>query len=220
MTYEEIAGMIDHALLKPDLTDRDIVEGCKIAMEYRVAAVCVRPSDVILANKILKGSNVMVTTVIGFPHGTTSTLTKITEAKEAIANGAVELDVVINIGKVKSGSYDYVKEELKALVHMAHERKVTVKIILENCYLSDEEKIQACRICSEIGADFVKTSTGFGTWGAKEADLVLMRKYCDPNIKIKAAGGIKTLEQIIRMKELGCHRVGCSNTVEILNQIK
>ncbi|MEL7563503.1 MAG: deoxyribose-phosphate aldolase [Dehalobacterium sp.] len=220
ITYQEIAGMIDHALLKPNLTDEEIIEGCKVAIKYGVASVCVRPSDVRLAHEILKNSQVLVTTVIGFPHGTTTTLCKVAEAQEAMANGAVELDVVLNVGKMKSGAYGYVQEDLKAVIDAAHKKKAIVKVIFENCYLTDEEKIEACRICNEIGADFAKTSTGFGTGGAKDDDLILMRKHCSPRIQIKAAGGIRTLEQAIRVKELGCSRFGCSATAEILKQIK
>jgi len=220
ITYQEIAGMIDHALLKPNLTDQEIIEGCKVAIEYGVASVCVRPSDVRLAHETLKNSKVLVTTVIGFPHGTTTTLCKVAEAQEAMASGAVELDVVLNIGKMKSGEYGFVKEDLKAVVDAAHAKNTIVKVIFENCYLTDEEKIKACLICNEINADFAKTSTGFGTGGAKEDDLILMRKHCNPKIQLKAAGGIKTLEQAIRVKELGCSRFGCSATAEILDQIK
>lgn len=220
ITYQEIAGMIDHALLKPDLTDKEIIAGCRIAQEYGVAAVCVRPSDVSLAHKILKDSKVKVTTVIGFPHGATTTLCKMTEAREAMENGAVELDVVLNIGKMKSGAYDYVKDDLKAVVDIAHGNEIPVKVIFENCYLTEAEKIQTCKICNEIEADFAKTSTGFGSGGATDQDLILMRTHCHPKIQLKAAGGIKTLKQALRVKELGCSRFGSSATVEILEEIK
>lgn len=220
VTYDEIAGMIDHSLLKPTLTDTEIEAGCKLADKYNVASVCVRPSDVKLAQKILKDSKVLVTTVIGFPHGTTTTLTKVTEAKEAIENGATELDLVINIGKLKSKEYEYVKQDLKAVTDLAHEKNVVIKVIFENCYLTDEEKVAACKICNEVGVDFVKTSTGYGTGGAEDKDLKLMREYSLPKIQVKAAGGVRTLERAIEVRNLGVTRFGCTTTAEILDQLK
>lgn len=218
--YEEVASMIDHSLLKPYLTDKEIEEGCRIADEYKTASVCVRPCDVKRAVEILKDSSVLVTSVIGFPHGTTTVQTKVFEAKEAIDNGAVELDVVLNIGKLKSKDYDYVKEDLKAVTEIAHENNVVVKVIFENCYLDDDEKISACKICNEIGVDYVKTSTGFGTGGAEDKDLKLMRENTDPEIKLKAAGGIRTLERAIEVKKIGCSRLGATATVGILERLK
>ena len=217
---QEIASMIDHALLKPSMTDQDIYQGCKIADTYGVASVCVRPCDVKKAGEILQNSKVLVTTVIGFPHGTSTTKAKVFESEEAMNNGAVELDVVLNIGKLKSADYNYVKEDLKAVIENAHPRGVLVKVIFENCYLTDEEKIAACKICNESGADFVKTSTGFGSGGAEDHDIILMRKYSHPKIQVKAAGGVRTLERAIRVKELGCTRFGCTATVAILDQLK
>ncbi len=218
--YEEIAGMIDHSLLKPYLTDKEIEDGCRIADEYKTASVCVRPCDVKRAVETLKDSSVLVTSVIGFPHGTTTVQTKVFEAKEAIDNGAVELDVVLNIGKLKSKDFDYVKEDLKAVTEVAHENNVVVKVIFENCYLDDDEKISACEICNEIGVDYVKTSTGFGTGGAEDKDLRLMREYTNPEIKLKAAGGIRTLERAIEVKKIGCSRIGATATIEILKRLK
>jgi deoxyribose-phosphate aldolase len=220
VTYDDIAGMIDHSLLKPFLTNREIEEGCRIADEYKVAGVCVRPCDVKRVAGILKGSAVRVGTVIGFPHGTTTTQAKVAEAKEAITNGAVELDVVLNIGKLKSRDYDYVKSDLAAVNSVAHENNAVVKVIFENCYLDDEEKIAACRICSEVGVDYVKTSTGFGIGGAEDKDIKLMRENTDPAIKLKAAGGIRTLERAIEVKKLGCSRIGATATVGILERLK
>jgi deoxyribose-phosphate aldolase len=220
MTYEDMAGMIDHSLLKPNLTDREIEEGCRIAHEYRVAAVCVRPSDVRRAAEVLRDSPVRVTTVIGFPHGTTTTAAKVAEAEEAIRNGAVELDTVIHIGKLKSKDYAYVKADLEAVTAAAHAENVIIKVIFENCYLDDEEKIAACRISSEVDVDFVKTSTGFGTGGAEDHDLKLMREHTGPSIKLKAAGGIRTLERAIEVRNLGCSRIGATATVAILDRLK
>jgi deoxyribose-phosphate aldolase len=220
VTYDEIAGMIDHSLLKPNLTDREIEEGCRIAIKYGVATVCVRPSDVRRAAEILAASPVRVTTVIGFPHGSTTTAAKVFEAEEAIRDGARELDVVLNIGKLKSRDYDYIRAELKAVTAAAHAKSVSVKVIFENCYLEDEEKIAACRISSEVGVDFVKTSTGFGTGGAEDRDLKLMREHSAPAVKLKAAGGIRTLERAIEVRKLGCTRIGATATVGILERLK
>ncbi len=217
--YDDIAKMIDHSLLKPFLTDEEIVKGCELADRYHVASVCVRPGDVSLACKILKKSSVIVGTVIGFPHGSTTTVAKMEETKDAIENGARELDVVLNIGKLKSGNYDYVKEELKLITSYSHHRKVKIKVIFENCYLTDDEKIKACELCNEIGVDWVKTSTGYGTGGAEDHDLILMRKHTRPEIQLKAAGGIRTLERAKEVKELGCTRIGATATADILDKL-
>jgi deoxyribose-phosphate aldolase len=220
VTYKEIAEMIDHSLLKPTLTDQDIIDGCNLAKEYQVASVCVRPSDLPLCRQILAGSDVLLTTVIGFPHGTTTTKTKVAESAEAIENGAVELDVVLNIGKLRSGEYDYVADDLRAVISLAHEKGVLVKVIFENCYLSKEEIIKACEICNEVGADYVKTSTGYGSGGATDEDLKLMRQHAAPNVKIKAAGGVRTLERAIEVRRLGVTRFGCTATAGILERLK
>lgn len=220
VTYKEIAEMIDHSLLKPTLTDQDIIDGCNLAKEYQVASVCVRPSDLPLCRQILAGSDVLLTTVIGFPHGTTTTKTKVAESAEAIENGAVELDVVLNIGKLRSGEYDYVADDLRAVISLAHEKGVLVKVIFENCYLSKEEIIKACEICNEVGADYVKTSTGYGSGGATDEDLKLMRQHAAPNVKIKAAGGVRTLERAIEVQRLGVTRFGCTATAGILERLK
>lgn len=220
VTYEEIASMIDHSLLKPNLTDREIEEGCRTADAYRVATVCVRPSDVRQAAELLARSPVRVTTVVGFPHGSTTTATKVFEAEEAMRNGARELDVVLNIGKLKSRDTAFVRADLKAVTDAAHAKGVIVKIIFENCYLEDEEKIAACRISAEVGADFVKTSTGFGPGGAEDRDLKLMRENTPPAVKLKAAGGIRTLERAIEVRKLGCARIGATATVGILERLK
>jgi deoxyribose-phosphate aldolase len=161
-----------------------------------------------------------VTTVIGFPHGTTTTAAKVFETEEAIAGGAVELDVVLNIGRLRSGDYDFVKEDLTAVTAVGHARGVLVKVIFENCYLDDEQKIAACRIANEVGVDYVKTSTGFGSGGAEDHDLILMRQHVRPGIKLKAAGGIRTLERAIEVRNLGCSRIGATATVEILERLK
>lgn len=220
VTYDEIAAMIDHSLLKPFLTDKEIIEGCKTADKYQVASVCVRPSDVKLAAEILKKSSVLVTTVIGFPHGTTTTKAKLEEAKEAICNGAAELDVVINIGKMKSGEYGYVSSDLKPIVKQAHKHDVKIKVIFENCYLTDNEIKKACEICNELDVDWVKTSTGYGTGGAEAKHIKIMREHAKPTVQVKAAGGVRTLDQAIEMRQLGCTRIGATATIEILEKIK
>lgn len=220
VTYEEIAQMIDHSLLNPVLTDEDIIEGCKIAKDYKVKSVCCRPSDLKLVNEKLIGSDVLITSVIGFPHGTTTTNVKVFEANEAIDNGCVELDMVLNIGKLRTENYEYVKNDIKAINDLCHKRGVITKVIFENCFLDTEQKIAACKICNEIGVDYIKTSTGYGTGGAKDEDLKLMRKYANPEIKIKAAGGIRTLERAIEIRNLGVTRFGCTATVGILERLK
>ncbi len=219
-SYEDIALMIDHSLLNPTFTDNEIIEGCKLADEYKVATVCVRPSDVKLAAMLLKESPVKVTTVIGFPHGTTTTLSKLAEAQEAIENGCEELDVVLNIGKMKSGNYDYVKKELAAVIAVAHARNVLVKVIFENTYLTKDEIKTATLICNEVNADWVKTSTGYAGGGAIDEDLIIMRSNALPHIQVKAAGGVRTLERAIEVKKLGCSRFGATATKVILEALK
>jgi len=220
VTYADIAKMIDHSLLRPEFSDRDIEEGCRLAHEYGVAAVSVRPSDVVLAKRVLENSNVLIDVVIGFPHGTTTMLTKVTEAKEAIKNGADELDMVLNIGKLRSGEYDYVKSDIQAVKDIATEKNVTLKVIFENCYLSEEQIVAACEICNEVGVDFIKTSTGYGSGGALDQDLKIMRKHANPDIQLKAAGGVRTLERAIEIRQLGCTRFGCTVTAGILERLK
>jgi deoxyribose-phosphate aldolase len=219
-SYADLAKMIDHSLLKPNMTDTDIKEGCAIAKKYDVASVCVRPSDVLYAAQLLKGTTVAVSTVIGFPHGTTTTLSKVTEAQEAINNGCVELDMVLNIGKLRSGEFEYVKREIAAVVNVAHAASVKVKVIFENCYLTKEEIKKATLICNEMNADWVKTSTGYGTSGALDEDLNIMRENMKPGVQLKAAGGVRTLERLIEVKELGCTRAGATATIDILEKFK
>lgn len=218
LTSRDIAQMIDHSLLRPNLTDEDILEGCRLAQKYEIASVCVRPSDVKLAKDALRGSSVLVTTVVGFPHGAHTTATKLFEANEAIKDGATEIDVVINIGKLLSRDYDYVERELKAIIDMAHSRGVAVKVILENCYLTDELKVKACEICTRVRADYVKTSTGFGPGGATITDIQLMRQSVGPHVKIKAAGGVRTFDAAIGVRNAGCARFGATATEAIMKE--
>jgi deoxyribose-phosphate aldolase len=217
-TCHDIAKMIDHSLLRPELTEDDIRNGCKIALKYDVATVCCNPSDVVLVAKLLAGSDVKTTTVIGFPHGYNTTETKKFEAEQAIKNGAVELDMVLNISKLLSGRYDYVKKDISAVVEVAHRSNVPVKVIFENYYLTDEQKVKACRIAEEAGADFVKTSTGFAAGGATLEDLQLMRDNVSQKVQVKAAGGVRDLEMALKVREIGCTRFGATRTETIMEQ--
>jgi len=214
----DIAKMIDHSLLRPELTDEDIIQGCEIAKKYNVASVCCRPSDIFIAKKILQGSDVKVGAVIGFPHGSHKTETKIFEAEQAIKDGAVELDMVIHIGKLLSRDFDYVKKDIQAIVEVAHRNGAIVKVILENYYLTNELKEIGCRLAEEAGADFVKTSTGFAAGGATIEDLKLMRKTVSPKVQVKAAGGVRDLDAAIKVREAGATRFGATKTIEIMEE--
>lgn len=211
----KIAKLIDHAVLKPIQTDDDLKKECDIAKQFGVATVCVKPYNVKLAKEYLKGSSVGVGTVIGFPHGGNSTKVKIAETIEAIKDGATEIDMVVNIAKTLQGDYKYVENEIKQIVDAAHSNGALVKVIFETCYLNNEQKIKLCQICNEAKVDYVKTSTGFGTSGAMLEDIELMRKHVSSDVKIKASGGIKTLEQAEAFVKAGCQRLGLSSTKEI-----
>jgi deoxyribose-phosphate aldolase len=219
-TYAELARMIDHSLLQQTLTDADLEQGCLIAREYEVASVCIKPYAVRQAANILAGSAVAVGTTIGFPHGGHTTAIKVAEAEQAMADGAVELDMVVNIGKVLSRDWKYVAADIQAVVEVAHRRKALVKVIFENCFLADEHKEQLCRICGEVRADFVKTSTGYGDGGALDADLQLMRRCSPPHVQVKAAGGVRTLDRLLAVRALGVTRVGATATRAILDECK
>ncbi|WP_200859496.1 deoxyribose-phosphate aldolase [Ruminiclostridium cellobioparum] len=218
MTVKEIAKMIDHSLLRPELTEAQVREGCRLAREYDTASVCVKPCDVKIAKEELQGSDVLVTTVIGFPHGSNKTSVKVAEAVEAIDEGAAELDMVLNIGRLLSRQFDYVEADIKAVVDAAHSQGVLVKVILENCYLTDELKEIACRICEKVNADFVKTSTGFGTGGATLQDLELMRRTCSEKVRVKAAGGVRTLDGALEVRSKGAVRFGATATKAIIDE--
>ena len=220
LTVKDIAKMIDHSLLNPKFLDTDIRLGCELAKVYDVATVCVRPTDLKLAAEILRGTDVRPTTVIGFPHGSNRTDVKVFEAEQAISDGALELDMVLNIGKLLSGEYDYVKQDIQAVCDCAHKHGVIVKVIFENCYLTDAQKSLACKLCDEAGADFVKTSTGYGTGGATVEDLTLMRANTKPETQIKAAGGVRTLDSALAVRKLGCTRFGATATQAILEDAK
>ncbi|SCW64441.1 deoxyribose-phosphate aldolase [Paenibacillus tianmuensis] len=219
-TVQDIAKMIDHSLLKPELTEQEVREGCRIAKQYDVASVCVKPCDVKIAQEELQGTNVLVTTVIGFPHGSNLTQIKVLEAEEAIRDGAVELDMVLNIGRLLSRRFDYVEQDIRAVVEIAHNHQVAVKVILENCYLTDELKEIASRLCENAGADFIKTSTGYGSGGATIPDLELMRRVTGPRVQIKAAGGVRTLDNALAIRAVGASRFGATATIAILEGAK
>jgi len=219
-TYLDIAKMIDHSLLNPALTDRDLEHGCAIALAYHVASVCTMPYHLRRCAQLLHGSAVKAGTTIGFPHGGHTTSVKVAEAKQALDEGGEELDMVVNISKVLSNDWDYVRADIKAVIDLTHARGRKLKVIFENCYLDDTRKIKLCEICGELGADWVKTSTGYGTSGATIEDLKLMRKHVPPAVQVKAAGGIRDLDKLLEVRALGVSRVGASRTADILEECK
>ena len=220
ISVQEIAKMLDHSLLKPELTVDQMIAGCRLARRYGVAAACVKPSEVARAKKELEGSGVLPTTVVGFPHGANRTEVKVLEAELAIRDGARELDMVLNIGRLLSGDFDFVERDIRAVVDTAHAHGVIVKVILENCYLTDELKVAACGISEKAGADFIKSATGFGPGGTVIADLVLMRKSVGPSVKVKAAGGIRTLDAVLPAIRVGTVRFGTTASDVILDEAK
>ncbi len=219
LTFEQLAKTIDHSLLKPELTDDDVIAGCELAKRYNVASVCVKPYHVPLAARLLADSDVKVGTVVGFPHGGATTETKAFEARDAIANGAEELDMVINIGALRSGQDDFVREDIRAVVEAA-EGRALVKVILENHYLTEEEKRRACRLAEEAGADYVKTATGYAPTGATIEDLKLMRDSVGPEVGIKAAGGVRSWEAARDVIAVGVTRIGATSTERILEEFR
>ncbi|MGE7836924.1 deoxyribose-phosphate aldolase [Viridibacillus arvi] len=215
---KDYALLIDHTLLKPEATKEQIATLCQEAKKYDFASVCVNPTWVADAAKHLEGAKSVVCTVIGFPLGAQTSATKAFETKDAIANGASEIDMVINIGALKSGQLDVVKSDIQAVVDAAN--GTLVKVIIEACLLTDEEKVVACQLSKEAGADFVKTSTGFSTGGATAADIALMRKTVGPEMGVKASGGVRSLEDLEAMVEAGATRIGASSGVKIMNGLK
>jgi deoxyribose-phosphate aldolase len=216
ITYQQLAKTIDHSLLRPELTEADVIAGCELAHHYHVASVCVKPCHVRLACTQLAGSDVKVGTVVGFPHGGHTTFVKVAEARDAIANGAEELDMVLNIGELRSGNYDLVRDDIHAVVEAAGGYAL-VKVIFENAYLTDEEKKIACQLTEAAGADFVKTSTGFAPGGATLEDVRLMRASVGAHIQVKAAGGVRTLDAALAMIDAGVTRMGATATATILD---
>lgn len=219
-TYEQIAKLIDHSLLDPTLTDEALEAGCQLARRYDVASVCIKPYYLARCVELLAGSTVEPSTTVGFPHGAHTTALKRREAEEALDLGATELDMVINIGKALSGDWRYVTADIRTVVEAAHARGKLVKVIFENCYLNDDQKIRLCQICGELGAEFVKTSTGYGTSGAAHGDLRLMRAHSPPAVRVKAAGGVRTFDQLLAVRALGVTRIGASRTADILDECR
>ena len=220
LTERDIAKTIDHSLLKPELDDAFVEAGCRLAAEYDVASVCVPPVHVRRAKAILDGTDVAVGTVIGFPHGYATTETKVAETRQALAEGATEIDMVLQIGALKSGRDADVEADIRAVVDVAHAAGAIVKVIFENHYLTPEEIVRACRLTESAGGDFVKTSTGFAAGGATHDDLRLMRASTSPHIQVKAAGGVRTLDALIDVMNLGVTRIGATATKTIIDDFR
>lgn len=220
LTYEQVAKTIDHSLLRPEL-DLDFVrDGVELARRYGVASATVRPADVAFAVDLLEGSEVFVSTVVGFPHGSSSTGTKVFEAERAVELGAREIDMVLNIGRLRSGRAEEVRDDIAAVVAVAQAKGAIVKVIFENAYLEDTQKELACRLSEEAGAAFVKTSTGFAPSGATIDDLKLMRRCVGPHVQVKAAGGIRTLDALLEVMAIGVTRIGATATGTMLEDFK
>ena len=237
-TYEQLAKTIDHSLLHPTLTDQELEDGCRLAAKYGVASVCIKPYAVKRAAELLQGTGVFVGAVIGFPHGNSTTESKRYETELACKDGAVEIDMVINLGKALSGDWDYVERDVKAVCDEAHKRRAKVKVIFENDYLaqggaglsSDDFKRKLCQLCERAGADWVKTSTGYGFVkqpdgsynyrGATEHDLALMRASVSAKVQVKAAGGVRDLDGLIKVRDLGATRCGATATAAMLDEYR
>jgi deoxyribose-phosphate aldolase len=217
-TLEQVAKTIDHSILKPDFTYADVSAGAELALKFNTASYCIRPMDVAAAAKALAGSTVNVCTVIGFPHGSTTSATKVFETQDAIKNGANEIDMVINISALLSGDFDYVESDIRGVVEAAHSAGASVKVIFETAFLNDEQIIKACEISESAGADYVKTSTGFANEGATTHNVALMKKTVGNRLKVKSSGGVRTLDQLIDYMDLGVTRSGCSATAQVLEE--
>ena len=216
LTERDIAKTIDHSLLRPELDDAFVEAGCRLAARYDVASVCVPPVHVRRAKAILDGTDVAVGTVVGFPHGYATTETKVVETRQALADGATEIDMVLQVGALKSGRDADVQADIAAVVEVAHAAGAIVKVIFENAYLTDDEKVRACRLTEAAGAEFVKTSTGFAPSGATHDDLRLMRASTSPHVRVKAAGGVRTLDALLAVMNLGVTRIGATATEAII----
>lgn len=219
-TYRDLAKMIDHSLLNPTLTWAELESGCRLARAYDVASVCIMPYALKRCAELLEGSDVRPSSTIGFPHGGHTTRMKQVETEQAISDGGIELDMVVNISQVLSENWSYVRQDIEAVVKLAHAAQRQVKVIFENCYLQTSHKIELCRICSDLGVDWVKTSTGYGTGGATVEDIQLMRQHAAPSVQVKAAGGIRDLDALLKMRELGVTRCGASRTKDILDECR
>jgi deoxyribose-phosphate aldolase len=219
-SYPDIAKMVDHSLLNPTLTAADLDEGCRVARAYDVASACIMPFYLARCADLLAGSGVKASTTIGFPHGGHTTAIKVLEAEQALRDGGEELDMVINISRALSGDWSYVHGEIKAVVDVAHDAGQKVKVIFENAYLSNDQKIRLCEISADAHADWVKTSTGYGPGGATDTDLRLMRAHSPASVQVKAAGGVRTLDRLLEVRALGVTRCGATRTVEMLEDAR
>jgi deoxyribose-phosphate aldolase len=218
--YSSVAKLIDHALLKPTLTDTELEAGCLLARQYDVASVCIVPHALRRCAELLAGSGVQPSTTIGFPHGVSSTRSKVAEAEQALADGGTELDMVVNVGKVLGGAYAFVKADIQAVLAVTRDAGQKLKVIFENAYLEEQHKLALCALCSELEVDWVKTSTGFGPSGATLDDLRLMRAHTPAHVQVKASGGIRSLTQVLEIQALGVSRVGTSSTAAILDELR
>ncbi|QDT07746.1 Deoxyribose-phosphate aldolase 1 [Rubripirellula lacrimiformis] len=219
-TYHDVSKMIDHSLLNPTLCVADLESGIELAIAYDVASVCIMPYHLRRCAELLAGTDVQPSTTIGFPHGGHTTAIKRAEASRAVDDGCQELDMVINISKTLSGDWDYVQQDIAAVIEVAHAADRKVKVIFENCYLRDDQKIRLCTICTDLKADWVKTSTGYGTGGATHDDLKLMRQHSGDHVQVKAAGGVRDLDALLAVRELGVTRCGASRTAEMMDQAR
>lgn len=220
LEYQDFAKMIDHSLLQPTLTEKDLEQGCQLALAYDVASVCIMPYYLSRCSDLLANSTVQPSTTIGFPHGGHKTIIKVAEAEQALRDGGAELDMVVNISQVLSGNWDYVRQDIAELIAVTHAAGKKIKVIFENCYLRDEHKIRLCEICGELKADWVKTSTGYGTGGATMADLALMRQHTPQATQVKAAGGVRDFQTLLQVRQLGVSRCGASRTKEMLDECR
>jgi deoxyribose-phosphate aldolase len=220
LSYSDVAKMIDHSLLNPTIPDHELEAGIQLALAYDVASVCIMPYYLARCAELLAGSTVKASTTIGFPHGGHTTAIKVAEARQALEDGGEELDMVVNISKILSGDWEYVRAEIAAVTAVTHAAGQKVKIIFENCYLDEAQKIRLCEICGVIGVDWVKTSTGYGSGGATDEDLILMRRYSPPNVQVKAAGGVRTLDRLLEVRALGVTRCGATRTAAMLDEFK
>lgn len=219
-TYHDVSKMIDHSLLNPTLDWPTLAKGIALARAYDAASVCIMPFALARCTELLAGSTVKPSTTIGFPHGANTTAIKVLEAKQALKDGGEELDMVVNISQVLSGEWDYVRDDIKAVTEVTHEAGQKVKVIFENCYLNDDQKIRLCEICGEIGVDWVKTSTGYGTGGATIEDLKLMRAHTPAHIQVKAAGGVRDLDKLLEVRAIGVSRSGATATKAMMDEAR
>ena len=219
-TYLDVSKMIDHSLLNPTLTVEELEKGLTLALAYDAASACIMPYYLKRCAERLAGSTVKASTTIGFPHGGHTSAIKVAEARQALADGGQELDMVVNISKVLSGDWAYVRDDIRAVADLTHAAGQKIKVIFENCYLNDDQKIRLCEICGEVGADWVKTSTGYGTGGATHDDLRLMRKHAPAHVQVKAAGGVRDLDGLLAVRALGVSRAGATRTAGMMDEAR